>query len=80
MADIKYKTMSEGLTKIFEQHPNLVYLSGHERSLQHHQVNRQHYLVSGAIAKASAVTKGNQAKFASGKPGFGKLTFTKMVM
>jgi len=77
LTEIKYKTMSEGLVKIFRQHPNLVYLSGHERSLQYHQVNQQHYVVSGALVKASAVAKGNQARFASGRPGFGRLNFYK---
>ena len=75
LSDIKYKTMTRGLTKIFEQHPNLVYLSGHERSQQYHLINQQHYVVSGAIAKATPVVKGKQARFASGAPGFGKLNF-----
>ncbi len=75
LADIKYKTMSEGLAMVFRQHPNLVYLSGHERSLQYHLVNQQHFVVSGAIAEASVVAKGNQARFASGQPGFGRLNF-----
>jgi hypothetical protein len=75
LADIKYKTMSKGIISILQQHPNLVYLSGHERSLQYHLVSKQHYVVSGAIAQASAVVKGNNARFASGRPGFGKLNF-----
>jgi len=75
LADIKYKKMSEGLVMVFQQRHNLVYLSGHERSLQYHLVNDQHYVVSGAIAEASAVAKGNQSRFASGRPGFGRLNF-----
>ena len=75
LADTKYKVMRNGLLRIFEQHPNLVYLSGHEKSLQYHQKGGQHYIVSGAIVKSTPVVKGNGATFASGMPGFGRINF-----
>jgi len=78
LAEIRYKTFSKGMEKILAQHPNAIYLSGHESSQQYHKINnQQHYIVSGAIAKASPTSKGNNARFAYGKPGFGRLNFYK---
>ncbi len=73
LADTRYKIMRRGLQGIFAQHPNLIYLSGHERSQQYHKINEQHFIVSGAIARASRTSPGNNARFAYGNPGFGKL-------
>ena len=75
LADTKYRIMRKGLQRIFSQHPNLVYLSGHERSQQYHKNNEQHYIISGTVAKASATVPGNNARFAYGNSGFGKLNF-----
>ncbi|MEO1050260.1 MAG: BamA/TamA family outer membrane protein [Bacteroidota bacterium] len=75
LADLRYRVMRKSLAKLFAQHPNLIYLSGHERSLQYHKVFQQHYVVSGSIAKATATAEGNNARYAEGTPGFGKLNF-----
>ncbi len=77
LAEIRYRAFSSGMEKILEQHPNIIYLSGHERSLQYHRINRWHHVVSGAIAKATATAVGNNARFAYGGPGFGRLNFYK---
>lgn len=71
----RYKEMRSGLTEMFKLHPNLVYVSGHEKSLQYHNVKGQHYVVSGSIAEAKPVIKGKTADFAYAKSGFGKLNF-----
>lgn len=75
LADTRYRIMRRGLQNILAQHPNLVYLSGHERSQQYHKNKEQHYIVSGAIAEATQTVPGNGARFAYGNPGFGKLNF-----
>ncbi len=75
LADTRYRIMRKGLQNVFAQHPNLVYLSGHERSQQYHKSGKQHYIISGAIANATPTTDGNNARFSYGAPGFGKLNF-----
>lgn len=71
----KYKTMRAGLVETFKVHPNLVYVSGHEKSLQYHNVEDKHYVVSGSIADKKPVIKGKTADFAFAENGFGKLNF-----
>jgi hypothetical protein len=76
LSELRYKMFSKGMQQILSQHPNAIYLSGHERSLQYHKPkDDQHYIVSGAMAKASATVGGNSARFAYGEPGFGRLNF-----
>ncbi len=73
LANGDYRSMRESLVKIFEQFPNLIYVSGLENSLQHHKVSEQHYVVSGSFGKATGVATGNNAQFAYGQTGFGKI-------
>ena len=77
LAESRYRMFTTGMKKILEQHPNVIYLSGHERSLQYHKIHQQHYIVSGAIAKATATVESKNARFAYGEPGFGRLNFYK---
>ncbi len=77
LSDTRYRIMRKGLKDIFAQHPNLVYVAGHERSQQYHKSGDQHYVVSGAITKATPTVDGNNARFSYGAPGFGQLKFYK---
>lgn len=71
----KYKAMRIGLIDLFKSHSNLIYVSGHEKSMQYHNVKGQHYVVSGSIADTKPVRKGKTADFAYAENGFGKLNF-----
>ena len=71
----KYKAMREVLTRLFAKHPNLIFVSGHEHSMQYIFKDSVHYVVSGAGSKSSHVKKKGYARFANSNLGFAKLLF-----
>lgn len=71
----RYQKLKNVLTTIFKKHPNLVYVCGHDHSLQYHQKDSIHYLISGAGSKESHVARKQKAAFAYSKKGFAKLNF-----
>ena len=73
----KYKAMREVLTQLFARHPNLIYISGHEHSMQYILKDSVHYIVSGAGSKSNHVKKKGYAKFADGGLGYARLLFYK---
>ncbi|MEM8565360.1 MAG: hypothetical protein AAGF85_02795, partial [Bacteroidota bacterium] len=73
----RYKTLRIGLQDAFKMHNDLIYVSGHEKSLQYHNVENQHHIISGAINGARPVVKGKTASFAYASTGFGRLDFYK---
>lgn len=74
LAHPRNKAMRRSLMKVFEQHPDLVYASGHEHSLQYFKTGphtaQNHYLVSGAGARPEPVGKGHLAQFTHSAFGF----------
>ncbi|MEM7551302.1 MAG: BamA/TamA family outer membrane protein [Bacteroidota bacterium] len=77
LKEFKYRSMRSGLRKLFAEHPNLIYLSGHEESLQHHTEGNSNFIVSGSISNNTRVASGEGASFAQGTSGYGKLNFYK---
>jgi len=75
IAHPKYKAIRNALENIFKQHPNLIYLAGHEHSLQYISKDSTHYVVSGSGSKSTFVKKKKYSKFAHEGLGFTKLIF-----
>lgn len=73
----RYKIVRKNMESIFSQCENLVYVSGHEHSLQYIQKNGVHQVISGSGSKSSPVKKGEFTQFAHEGAGFGKLAFQK---
>lgn len=71
----KYKAIRNTLDDIFRVHPNLIYVSGHEHSLQYISKDSTQYIVSGSGSKSTFVKKKKLSKFAYDGLGFGKLIF-----
>lgn len=65
-----YKSYSESVSNILEQHPGSVYASGHEHSLQYSMRNDVHYVVSGSGSKHSPVKKKGYSSYVSSSIGF----------
>ena len=76
--DIKhptYKAMRQVLTQLFARHPNLIYASGHEHSMQYIFKDSVHYIVSGAGSKSGYVKQKGYARYANSDLGFARLLF-----
>lgn len=72
-----YKRLREPLVHIFQQHPRLVYASGHDHNLQYHPIDSQHYIISGSGTVDSYVRQGKTAAFAYEHKGFARIDITK---
>lgn len=70
----QYKAFSEGMMKILEQYPGVIYASGHDHSLQYSLKDSVHYVVSGGGSKVSTVKKKGYAKYAASELGYVRLT------
>ena len=72
----KYKAIRNTMEEIFSYHPNLIFVSGHEHSLQYIAKDSIHYVVSGSGSKSTFVKDKQFSKFVHQGLGFGKLIFT----
>lgn len=72
-----YKRLRKKLTHIFQQHPRLVYASGHDHNLQYHPIDDGHYIVSGSGTVKSYVRRGKTAAFAYEHKGFARIDITE---
>ncbi len=70
-----YKKMVSAAEKVLLQHPQVVFVSGHDHSLQWIKERRANYIVSGAGAKSSRVKKGKNSVFARQEYGFATIEF-----
>ncbi|WP_338814288.1 metallophosphoesterase [Bernardetia sp. Wsw4-3y2] len=83
----RYQDMKKNLSSIFEEHPNLVYVCGHEHTLQYHRFNEKspkknwRQINSGAGSKKTFVSrnykKDKNAFFAYSNYGFARLDYLK---
>jgi len=85
----RYKDLKKNLSTIFEKHSNLVYVCGHEHTLQYHQFNLDkksnknvwRQINSGAGSKKTYVKynykKDKKAFFAYSNYGFARLDYLK---
>ncbi len=71
----RYKQMRDALTSVFQLHPNLMYVNGHDHALQYHLKDEVHYITSGAGCKQTYVAKRKKAQFAFAQKGFARLDF-----
>jgi len=69
------KKMRTVFEELFRKHPNLIYASGHEHSLQYSYKDSVHYVVSGSGSKSTYVRKGKYSEFVSNKKGFVKVEY-----
>jgi hypothetical protein len=71
----KYEAMIEALDKMFDTHPNLIQVAGHEHGLAYTRENNVHYVLSGAGAKHSYIKKNTDAEFTYPHQGYAVLDF-----
>ena len=73
----EYQTMKNGLAVILNQHPNVIYTSGHEHTLQHIKRGNVDYVVSGSGSKRNPIRKSKKALFTKSQMGFASVTYHK---
>lgn len=73
----QYKQLRSGLMKVLEQYPGVVFVSGHDHSLQYSVKDSIHYVVSGAGSKLSYTKKKGYAQYAASEFGYARLTIRK---
>nr|WP_294896681.1 metallophosphoesterase [uncultured Pedobacter sp.] len=73
----KYQELRTKLLALFQDHPNIVFASGHEHALMLTKFKGQNFITSGAGSKNSALFKGNDALFGHGTKGFARLNYYK---
>ena len=72
-----YKNFSRGIDSILSTHPNCIRVAGHEHNLQLIKEHKNYYIVSGAGAKHSEITKDDRLIFSSTKNGFAMIDVIK---
>lgn len=61
------------IRRTLSAHPNAIYLSAKERSLQYFERNQVHMIISGSVAKPTAVSGKEGPMFAHGRSGFTRI-------
>lgn len=69
----RYRRLRKGMVAVFQAHPGLVYVAGHEHNLQHIRRDGIEYVVSGAGCKAQSLGHGRQARYTRGDKGFARI-------
>ena len=72
-----YQEMIKQIEPVVKAHPNVIFMAGHEHTLQMIQDSGYNYIVSGSGSKSSRVSKGRNSLFASSKNGFATLQISK---
>ncbi|MEQ8879403.1 MAG: BamA/TamA family outer membrane protein [Cyclobacteriaceae bacterium] len=73
----KYQVMRDEIRDALETTKNVVYVNGHEHSLQYIMDDSIHYITSGSGSKTSYVTRGRGSQFASSTTGFARLQYSR---
>lgn len=73
----RYNKLMKRLETLAFESENLVFVSGHEHSLQYIENERVKQIVSGSGAKESAAQLSNNGLFSYGKQGFAEITIYK---
>jgi len=73
----QYQAMIDAISGVVKGHPNVIYVSGHDHSLQLIQDSSYNYIVSGSGSKNSRVSKGKNSIYASPASGFVLLEISK---
>ncbi len=72
-----YQDMINRVEKAVKGFPNVIFMSGHEHTLQMIQDSGYNFIVSGSGSKTSRVSKPKKSLFASGETGFVTLQVSK---
>lgn len=72
----RYKLVRNAMVESFDQVENLVYISGHEHSLQYIYKDSLHFVISGAGSKSSNITGGYGSEFYQRTNGFAQLQYS----
>lgn len=72
-----YQDMMSEIEGVVKGHPNVIYVAGHDHSLQIIQDSGYNYITSGSGSKNSRVSKGRKSLYASPKAGFVTLEVSK---
>jgi hypothetical protein len=70
-----YRALRKDMETAFAQNENLVYVAGHEHSLQYIKLGDKHHIVSGSGSKASPIRKGKNTVYSHEGTGFASLTY-----
>ncbi len=68
-----YQNMIRDIEQVTKNHPNLIYASGHEHSLQLIKDTGQYYVVSGSAYNSTRVSKSKRTLFATPEHGYAVL-------
>ncbi len=68
-----YRALKASLIDIADKFTNVIFVSGHEHSLQYFEEEDQHFIVSGAASRRTPVALGDDAHFVAGREGFANL-------
>lgn len=72
-----YQAMIHDVEKVIKGHPNVIYVSGHEHTLQMIKDSGYNYIVSGSGSKTDRVSKSKNSLFAASRNGFVTLQISK---
>lgn len=73
LAHPNYQRFKQSLMDIAEKFTNVIFVSGHEHSLQYFEEEEQYFIVSGAGSRRTPVALGDDADFVAGVEGFSTL-------
>jgi len=73
----QYQKYREIIEDVLDDYKGVIHVSSHDKNLQYHLQNDNHFIVSGSGAATDYVRKGGTAEFAYMKMGFAKITHTK---
>ena len=75
VANTNYKAFRKAILHAIGNQKEVIFVGGHENSLQYIKDKGQHIVVSGAGGKKTATAKGPKALFSYGENGFAKIDF-----
>jgi len=73
LAHPNYRAFKKSLIDIADKFTNVIFVSGHEHSLQYFEEEDQFFIVSGSGSRRTPVGLGDDAKFVAGVEGFANL-------
>lgn len=71
----KYRLYRKSMLRVTKDFSDIIFVSGHEHSLQYFEKQNQHFIVSGSGTKTTYVRKGKGATFSYSANGFSKLLY-----
>jgi len=72
-----YANLIDGVENVTKNHSNIIFVAGHEHTLQLIKDSSNYYIVSGAGSKHTRVSHSNKTKYATSAFGFAALEISK---